>query len=289
VTTDLEFARRLADRADEIAMRYFTSGAIAARAKNDGSPVTDADEEIEHTLRSLIRRERGGDAFLGEESGAHGRGDRVWIVDPLDGTASFVAGEPEWSTLIGLAEHGTVSLGLVSAPACARRWWAARGNGAWTNALPTPGHALPHPHAAPQRLAVVGTERLRDAAVGIWPPPGRLTPRHADIAARIAATAGRTVPALDWTGPPPATRIPKPSTGTGTCHGGLLVATNQLDAFLLFGAGAWDVAALVPIVEEAGGVSGGLDGSARADTAIALFAANRALYRQILDVVQQVA
>ena len=290
---DLRFAQRMADLADGISLRHFAAGGLVARVKRDDSPVTDADEEIERALRTLIRRERAGEAFLGEEFGACGDGERRWIVDPVDGTASFLAGEPEWSTLIGLvdrdegsAEPGSAGLalaGLVSAPACGRRWWAARGHGAWTSALPMTGDAPP-----PQRLSLAGAERLSDATVGIWPPPGRLSPRHAAVAARLADAAARTVPGgLDWTGPPPAARVPKPSTGTGTCHGALLVAANRLDAFLLLGAGAWDVAALVPIVEEAGGVVSDLRGTRRLDSGAALFAASRALSRQILDLVHQ--
>ncbi|MFG2025706.1 inositol monophosphatase family protein [Streptomyces sp. NPDC048825] len=102
-------AHRLADQADAIARSYFSTAAIGARTKSDGSPVTDADREIEIALRSLIRQEYPDDAFIGEAFGAHGHGRRRWIIDAIDGTASFLAGEPEWSTLIAVEEDGRVS------------------------------------------------------------------------------------------------------------------------------------------------------------------------------------
>jgi histidinol-phosphatase len=111
---DLAFAHRLADAADAIALRHFGSPGTSWRAKSDGSPVSLADEQIEHTLRNSIQRERPDDGVLGEEFGAAGCGPRRWIIDAIDGTASFLAGEPEWSTLIALEDDGTAVLGLVS-------------------------------------------------------------------------------------------------------------------------------------------------------------------------------
>jgi histidinol-phosphatase len=282
---DLALAHRLADAADTIALRRFSSADTAWRSKRDGSPVSIADEQIEHTLRNVIRRERPDDGVLGEEFGASGRGRRRWVIDAIDGTASFLAGEREWSTLIALEEDGTVLLGLVTAPALRRRWWAARGTGAWTQATDS---------AAPttvQRVTITGARSLGEAAVGIWPPPARFWPpparlRSSDlaIAARLAAAVRRTSPETDWTD---ATRssspIRKPSTGTGTCHGALLVATGQLDAFLLLGVGPWDIAALVPIIEEAGGAYAELADTPFADTASALFT-NPNLHQQIIDI-----
>lgn len=226
-TADLAFAHRLADAAEEIALRHFAAGGTAWRSKDDGTPVSVADEQIERSLRALIRRERPGDAVLGEELGAAGRGRRRWIIDAIDGTASFLAGEPEWSTLIALEEAGAVVLGLVSAPALRRRWWAARTSGAWT-ATPT----------GVELLTVTGARSIGEAIVGIWPPPPRLSPRSRTLAARVAAAARHTRPVLDWTvGTRSSDPICKPSTGTGTCHGALLVATGRLDAFLLLDAG----------------------------------------------------
>ena len=275
---DLELAHRLAGHADAIASRHFATGGIAWQTKSDGSPVTAVDREIEHAVRALINQVHPDDGFLGEEFGAHGHGRRRWIVDAIDSTTSFLAGEPEWGTLIGLAEGDAVSLGVVTAPACQTRWWAARGAGAWSTSLPM-DHA-----AAPTRLAVTTTTDLHDATIGIWPPPARLNTRDRQRAANIAAQARTTLPALDWhSTPPPTTTVRKPSTGSGTCHGALLVATGKLDAFLLQGAGPWDIAALIPIVEEAGGIYSDLSDDQHGDTRTALFS-TPALHHQILDI-----
>jgi histidinol-phosphatase len=277
INPDLAFAHRLADAADAIALRHFATGDTAWRAKSDGSPVSIADEQVERTLRTLIQRDRPGEAVLGEEFGATGQSRRRWIIDAIDGTASFLAGEPEWSTLIALEDHGTITLGLVTAPALQRRWWAARGTGAWTS--PTTRNEP----TTVQPLVITGAENLDDASVGIWPPPPRLSPAHTELAARIAAIAGVARPALNWVDPtPPNNPIRKPSTGTGICHGALLVATGQLDAFLLLGAGPWDIAPLVPIIEEAGGSYTDLTTTPSTDTVSALFT-NPALHQQILN------
>jgi histidinol-phosphatase len=277
INPDLAFAHRLADAADAIALRHFVAGDTAWRAKSDGSPVSIADEQVEHTLRTLIRRDRPGDAVLGEEFGATGQSRRRWIIDAIDGTASFLAGEPEWSTLIALEDQGAVTLGLVTARALQRRWWAARGTGAWTRST-----ARNEPTTA-QPLMITGADSLGEASVGIWPPPPRLGSAHTAIAARLAATAGTTRPALNWADPaPPNDPIRKPSADTGTCHGALLVAAGQLDAFLLLGAGPWDIAPLVPIIEEAGGSYADLTTTPGTDTVSALFT-NPALRQQILN------
>lgn len=274
---DLAFAHRLADAADTIALQRFSSADTAWRAKSDGSPVSIADEQIEHTLRNLIQRERPDDGVLGEEFGTSGRGRRRWVIDAIDGTASFLAGEPEWSTLIALEEQGAITLGLVTAPALRRRWWAGRATGAWTRST------VHTPPGAAEPLVITGAESLAEASIGIWPPPARLSPENTTLAARIAAAARTTRPVLNWADPTP-TRDPirKPSTGTGTCHGALLVATGQLDAFLLLGAGPWDIAPLVPIIEQAGGNYDDLTTNPSTGAVSALFT-NHALRQQILN------
>ncbi|WP_405882846.1 inositol monophosphatase [Streptomyces sp. NBC_01136] len=277
-SADLALAHCLANQADAIARRHFSAVGLTVRVKSDGSPVTDADRDIEHALRSMIRRQHPDDAFLGEESGADGRGSRRWIIDGIDGTASFLAGEPEWSTLIAVEEDGDITLGMVSAPALGRRWWAAPDSGAWAGPCPS------HLSAPSHRLTITDGGNACDATIGIWPPPARLSEAERVIAARLSAHTAQTRPALDWPMADPAAEPPrKPSTGSGTCHGALLVATGQLDAFLLLGAGPWDIAALVPIVQEAGGVFSDLAGRQRIDTGEALFA-RPGLHRQLLRI-----
>ncbi|MCX4598363.1 inositol monophosphatase [Streptomyces sp. NBC_01549] len=275
-SADLALAHRVADQADEVARHYFRAPGLGAEDKRDGSPVTVADREIERALRASIRADHPGDAFVGEEFGAHGRSSRRWIIDAIDGTASFLAGEPEWSTLIALEEHGVVTMGMVSAPALRRRWWATPGGAAWMGPCPS------DPSAPPRQLTLTAGGNAKDAAIGIWPPPSRLSATERAVAARLAAGTATVLPALDWstvdpTAPPPR----KPSTGSGTCHGALLVATGKADAFLLLGAGPWDIAALIPIVEEAGGTFSDLSGQRRTDTGAALFA-RPGLHQQLL-------
>jgi len=268
---DLALAHLLADAADAIALRYFAAGNTAWRAKSDGTPVSVADEQIERDLRARILRER-----PGEESGTSGDSRRRWIIDAIDGTASFLAGEPEWSTLIALQEQETITLGLVTAPALRRRWWAGRGTGAWTRST---ARAQP---ATAEPLVITGADSLAEASIGIWPPPARLSPASIDLAAPIAAAARTTRPALNWADSAPARQSSrKPSAGTGTCHGALLVATGQLDAFLLLEAGPWDIAPLIPIIEEAGGSHDDLTTTRTTEAMTALFT-NHALRQQIL-------
>jgi histidinol-phosphatase len=275
---DLELAHRLADQAAAIARNYFSTAAVESRTKSAGSPVTDPDREIEIVLRSLIRQEYPDDAFIGEEFGACGHGRRRWIIDAIDGTASFLAGEPEWSTLIALEEDSRITLSVVSAPALGRRWWASSDSGSWTGPCPS------NPATPAHRLALTEGASAQNVTVGIWPPPSRLNQQERTVAARLARSVTQVRPSLDWTSADPTAPAPrKPSTGSGTCHGALLVATGQLDAFLLLGAGPWDIAPLIPIVQEAGGTFSDLTGQHRTDTGAALFS-RPGLHRQLLDI-----
>ena len=130
MSPDLELALRLADAADAISLGRFRARDLVVETKPDRTPVTEADREVEHELRAMLGVERRRDAILGEEQGATGSGRRRWIVDPIDGTRNYSRGIPVWATLIALEEDGQVMLGVVSAPALHRRWWAERGGGA---------------------------------------------------------------------------------------------------------------------------------------------------------------
>lgn len=132
MSSDLALTHRLADAADAIALSCFRTG-LAVETKPDLTPVTEADRAVETELRRLLSDERPHDAVLGEEHGSTGVGDRRWILDPIDGTRNYARGIPIWGTLIALEEAGRVRLGLVSAPALSRRWWAERGEGAFAN------------------------------------------------------------------------------------------------------------------------------------------------------------
>ncbi len=131
-TDDLRLAHVLADDADSLTMARFKALDLHVMSKPDLTPVTDADQAVEGGIRRTLSRVRSRDAVLGEEQGSSGHSQRRWIVDPIDGTKNFVRGVPVWATLIALEVDDEVVLGVVSAPALQRRWWAAKGHGAWT-------------------------------------------------------------------------------------------------------------------------------------------------------------
>jgi histidinol-phosphatase len=132
---DLALALELADAADTLALARFRSLDLVVETKPDLTPVSDADRAVESALRDVLGRARPDDALIGEEYGDSGGGARRWIVDPIDGTKNFVRGMPVWATLIALSDQDRTVVGVVSAPALGRRWWAARDAGAWTSDL----------------------------------------------------------------------------------------------------------------------------------------------------------
>lgn len=152
---DLALARRLADVADEISLARFRSGSLEISTKPDASHVTDADLAVERALRHVLAAERPDDGIHGEEYGTAGSIDRQWILDPIDGTANFLRGVPNWATLISLAVNGEPVVGVASAPAFRKRWWAAEGSGAW----------LAEDGEEPRRLRVSAVEKLGDASL----------------------------------------------------------------------------------------------------------------------------
>ena len=129
---DMHLAHVLADQADSISIVRFKAQVLKVDTKPDLTPVTDADRAVEEQLRITLSRARTRDAVLGEELGTTGHGQRRWVLDPIDGTKNFVRGVPVWATLIALFDGDEPVVGMVSAPALNRRWWAAKGVGAWT-------------------------------------------------------------------------------------------------------------------------------------------------------------
>jgi histidinol-phosphatase len=130
-TDDLRLGHLLADDADSLTMSRFRAQDLRVTAKDDDSPVTDADTAVEESIRRTLGRARPRDGVEGEELGKTGWGPRRWIVDPIDGTKNYLRGVPVWATLIALAVEDEVVIGVVSAPALGRRWWATRGEGAY--------------------------------------------------------------------------------------------------------------------------------------------------------------
>ena len=170
-------------------------------------------------IRERLLEARSGDAVLGEEFGTTGSGDRRWIVDPIDGTKSYVRGIPVWATLLALEVAGEPVVGVVSAPALGRRWWAARGAGA---------------HANGERIEVSRVRDLGDAQVCI-------------SSIRSWENVGLGEGALELT------RRAWRSVGYGDFWGHMLVAEGSAEVMVEPELALWDVAALRPIVEEAGG------------------------------------
>jgi histidinol-phosphatase len=154
-TDDLRLAHVLADDADSLTTARFKALDLHVMSKPDLTPVTDADEAVEESIRRTLSRVRSRDAVTGEEQGSTGHSQRRWIVDPIDGTKNFVRGVPVWATLIALAIDDEVVLSVVSAPALQRRWWASRGAGAWT------GRSL----LKAQQCHVSDVRRLEDASL----------------------------------------------------------------------------------------------------------------------------
>lgn len=131
LTDDLRLAHLLADDADSITMSRFKALDLHVTSKPDLTPVSDADTTVEEALRRTLGRARPRDAVHGEEMADTGWGPRRWVIDPIDGTKNFVRGVPIWATLISLMINDEPVVGLVSAPALGRRWWASKGHGAY--------------------------------------------------------------------------------------------------------------------------------------------------------------
>jgi histidinol-phosphatase len=228
---DLRLAHVIADQVDGLTMSRFQASDLAVQTKPDLTPVTDADRAAEELVRSQLRRTRPRDAVEGEEFGATGHGLRRWVVDPIDGTKNFVRGVPVWATLIALVDGPRVVLGVVSAPALGRRWWAASGTGAWT------GRSL----SSARRLSVSSVSRLEDASLSYSSLSGWLE------AGRLGAFMALTQRC--W-----RTRA------YGDFWSYMLVAEGAVDVATEPELALYDMAALVPIVQEAGGRFTSLDG-----------------------------
>ena len=228
-TDDLRLAHVLADDADSITTSRFKAMDLHVMSKPDLTPVTDADQAVEESIRRTLSRVRSRDAITGEEQGSTGHSQRRWVIDPIDGTKNYVRGVPVWATLIGLLDGDDAVLGVVSAPALGRRWWAARGSGAWVSAL----------GAEPRRLAVSQVAALDDASLS-YASIGSWSARREQFGA-LADQVWRT-------------------RAYGDFWSYMLVAEGAVDIAAEPELSLWDMAALAPIVVEAGGRFTGLNG-----------------------------
>lgn len=220
----MEAAAEVARIAGDVALRHFRS-ALAVETKVDGSPVTIADRSAERAAREWLEARFPDDGILGEELGlARPDARRRWILDPIDGTKSFIRGVPLWGSLVALVERtgdeNRVLVGAASFPALGESIAAALGSGAWWNGA---------------RCAVSCVASIEEATVLTTDEHFRHVPARR---AAWNALADRALLSRSW----------------GDCYGYLLVATGRAEVMVDGILSPWDAAAFLPIVEEAGGV-----------------------------------
>jgi histidinol-phosphatase len=247
-----EAAVEITSRAAQTALRYFEA-AVAVEWKHDQSPVTIADRETEQLLRTSLKKHFPGDGFLGEEYGdTPGESGFRWIIDPIDGTRSFVRGIPLWATLVGLEYRGEMIAGMVEAPALGQSWRALRGDGAFRNHKPI-------------RVSDEGTvARSLIFYSGLnW-----------------FVRAGKEKVFLELV------RRTDRQRGFGDFYGFVLLAQGSGEAMIDIGVHSWDVAAVKPLIEEAGGRMTAWDGTEtihRSD----VFATNGKLHVEFQQILTQ--
>jgi histidinol phosphatase-like enzyme (inositol monophosphatase family) len=248
----LEFAVEIARRAGRISLAHFQTG-VAVEHKSDLSPVTVADRQAELLIRQLITEKFPDDGIIGEELGPVGqRARRRWLIDPIDGTRTFVRGVPLFGVMVALEIDADAVLGVIHLPALDETIFAARGEGCWWNG---------------RRARVSETATLEHALV-LATDVERLEQRSRRSAwdrLRSRVESCRT-----W----------------GDCYGYALVATGRAEAMIDPVLSVWDAAPVCPIVEEAGGVVTDLDGRPGYGSGH-LIATNAALARQMRELIRE--
>ncbi|MGE4430047.1 MAG: histidinol-phosphatase [Sphingobium sp.] len=218
LTDDLLLAQRLADAAGE-AIRPFFRARYETDFKSDDSPVTQADRAAEAAMRALLEKERPADGIIGEEYGAdRADAERVWVLDPIDGTRSFIAGRPIFGTLIGLTQAGWPVLGIIDQPIAKERWAGLTGQETTFNGMAVRSRSC---------------RQLSDAILASTGPqyfPG-CTGEHFSMLARGC----------------------RDTVWGGDCYNYALLASGHIDLVIEAGLKLHDLAALVPVVEGAGG------------------------------------
>lgn len=244
----LRVARAAAGKAASIAMDYF-GGELDVETKDDDSPVTEADRAAEKAIRETIAETYSGHAFYGEEFGRQGRSSCLWLIDPIDGTKSFIRGLPFWSVQIALAVDGELVVGVSHAPALEEEAWAVAGHGAWLNHRP------------------LSVSECRE-------------PAGADISggnlATLAAGAG-------WSRLGKLIRTARRFRAYGDYYHYHRLAAGQLDAVIESDVNILDIAALTVIVREAGGRLTDLSGQAPGLDTTSVLAAPPELHGHLLE------
>ena len=230
-TDDLRLAHVLADNADAITTMRFKARDLRVSTKPDMTEVSDADTAVEEALRQTLRRARPRDAVHGEEGEDTGWGPRRWVIDPIDATRNYIRGVPVWATLIALMVDNRVTVGVVSAPALGRRWWAAEGAGAYT------GKSLLNP----TRIHTSAVDRLENASLSYSSIDGWITSGRGQNFVNLLRECWRT-------------------RAYGDFWSYMLVAEGAVDLAAEPELALHDMAALDIIVREAGGTFTNLDG-----------------------------
>ncbi len=244
---DLQLAFDTSDLAADLALAYFESG-VSATLKADATPVTEADLAVERLIRETLSAARPGDALLGEELGQVGESDRVWIIDPIDGTSYFSRRDPNWRVHIALEVAGSTEIAVVAAPALRRCWWATRGGGSFES-------SWPRNEVESKRLEVSTTSMLAESRIDALDDESR---------ARLPPSAAR----------PPASPLAL-----------VELVRGEIDAFLAECCHIWDHAPWILLVEEAGGRFTDRTGGHAGDQGGGLYS-NANLHGQLLAALQ---
>ena len=248
---DLDLALELADIADAISLERFRALDLHVENKPDRSPVTDADRSVEQALKDVLAAKAPSDALIGEEYGNSGSASRTWIIDPIDGTANYMRGVPVWATLIALAVDGKPVVSVVSAPAMGRRWCAAPEIGSFTKDI----------DGSTRELKVSAIGDLENASLSynnlkLWDQAGML-PQLTELSRKIWRTRAY-----------------------GDFWSYMLLAEGSVDIVAEHDLKIYDIAALVPIVELAGGKFTDLSGPLTAESSSVL-ATNGKLHQAV--------
>ena len=250
---DIELLQVLANAADDISLARFRALDLVVEAKPDRTPVTDADRAVEGKLRELLKLYRPTDEVIGEEMDKTGDSNRSWIIDPIDGTANYLRGVPIWGTLIALRVDGEITTSIISAPALGRRWWAGKGRGAFTKDI----------DGSVRKITVSKIAKLEDSTLSFnsleqWRNQGLLE-RLLELSTNVSRTRAY-----------------------GDFLSYMFVAEGAIEIASEHDLKIHDIAALVPILTEAGGRITDLQGELTEDSS-SVIATNSLLHQAVQD------
>ena len=250
---DIELLQVLANAADDISLARFRALDLVVEAKPDRTPVTDADRAVEGKLRELLKLYRPTDEVIGEEMDKTGDSNRSWIIDPIDGTSNYLRGVPIWGTLIALRVDGEITTSIISAPALGRRWWAGKGRGAFTKDI----------DGSVRKITVSKIAKLEDSTLSFnsleqWRNQGLLE-QLLNLSTEVSRTRAY-----------------------GDFLSYMFVAEGAIEIASEHDLKIHDIAALVPILTEAGGRITDLQGELTEDSS-SVIATNSLLHEVVQD------